>query len=305
MFSLQTLPIKCSTVGIKILDDILGFDDGGRQCEKFSSIPLYDLEPNSIIDFIDPPKLDRNPRYHKISLKNKVKCPESAQVILVAGQSNSANHVVSKKYANSQHVNYYDKKCYSLENPVLGATGHNDSVVPAIAAKLKSTSPYIFLTVGWGGTSIIEWGKENSGLSRNVNKNLRELNASGHNLHAVVWIQGESDNGRVQGEIIDDEHFDYAHYFNEMKDQMFEGLDNKGSVKFIVTQTSICNGPRDIKLNDIQKSLGRDKNTYVTMVTDSLDLNYRYDVGKGWAGCHFNKFGTEEIAKEISSILNR
>ena len=32
---------------------------------------------------------------------------------------------------------------------------------------------------------------------------------------------------------------------------------------------------------------------------DSLDINYRFD------DCHFNKFGTEEIAIEISKIINK
>ena len=67
-------------------------------------------------------------------------------------------------------LNYFNGKCYKLSNPVLGAEGDKQSVVPAIASKLRSSSKYIFLTTGWGGTSITRWGKNNSELSEYTNK---------------------------------------------------------------------------------------------------------------------------------------
>jgi len=69
---------------------------------------------------------------------------------LVAGQSNAANHVSSFDYENNLHVNCFDLQCFPLRNPVLGATGSGSSVVPAIASKLTSKTPYIFLTAAPG-----------------------------------------------------------------------------------------------------------------------------------------------------------
>ena len=69
--------------------------------------------------------------------------------------------------------------------------------------------------------------------------------------------------------------------------------------KWIITQTSICGNKRDHVLNAQQKKLAQRDKVYITKVTDSLDINYRFD------DCHFNKFGTEEIAIEISKIINK
>jgi hypothetical protein len=280
--SLQIDFIRCSPIGIKILDDILGFDKA--PC-KFLSLsltlhPLQEHFPEAV-------------RYHNLSSKKEMKCPKQARVVVVIGQSNAANHVLSRTYINKKHLNYFNGKCYELKGSMLGATGKGVSIVPAIASKIESTLPYIFITAAWGGTSVLEWGATNSDLSKYVNKNLKQLQNAGHKLHAVIWLQGEDDNIR------NTRPEEYILYFNKMKFQILEGLIDNDGVKFIVTQTTFCgmNGV-NIKLRNAQKSLANDKNTFVTEGTDNILTNYRFDL------CHLNIFGTEAIAKEISSILN-
>ena len=206
-------------------------------------------------------------------------------------RTNISNYYNKSKSVISVAINYFNGKCYKLSNPVLGAEGNKQSVVPAIASKLQLSSKYIFLTTGWGGTSITSWGKDNSELSEYTNKNLKELNDLGHQLRAVIWIQGTAD---IHSGI------NYIFYFNKMKSQILKGLENKDDVKFIITKDSICDfGRMDNEINKQKKYLAKkEKNIFFTEVVGNLDSNYRYD------GCHFNKFGTEEIAKEISSILN-
>ena len=178
-----------------------------------------------------------------------------------------------------------------MSNPVLGANGDKDSVAPAIAAKLKSKKPYIFLTNGWGGTSIYDWSHPNSMLVKYVKRNLKDL-LKIHRLKYLIWIQGESDNNT---------DVDYIKEFNIFRNNLLSGISNKQlkEAKWIITQTSICGSKRDHILNAQQKKLAQRDNVYVTKVTDSLDINYRFD------DCHFNKFGTEEIAIEISKIINK
>ena len=86
-------------------------------------------------------------------IKNKIlfNAPTAHDVIVLIGQSNSANSVFSKTYLPSKHLNFYNKKTYQLSNPVLGANGDKDCIAPAIANKIKSKKPVIFLTNGWGG----------------------------------------------------------------------------------------------------------------------------------------------------------
>ena len=225
--------------------------------------------------------------------KNKTRVDVSSKrdIIILFGQSNSANSVLSNEYFRSKHLNYFNKKFYRLSNPVLGANGDKDSVAPAIAAKLKSKKPYIFLTNGWGGTSIYDWSHPNSMLVKYIKRNLKDL-LKIHRLKYLIWIQGESDNNT---------DVDYIREFNIFRDNLFSGISNKQlqKAKWIITQTSICGNKRDHVLNAQQKKLAQRDKVYITKVTDSLDINYRFD------DCHFNKFGTEEIAIEIAKIINK
>ena len=225
--------------------------------------------------------------------KNKTRVDVSSKrdIIILFGQSNSANSVLSNEYFRSKHLNYFNKKFYRLSNPVLGANGDKDSVAPAIAAKLKSKKPYIFLTNGWGGTSIYDWSHPNSMLVKYIKRNLKDL-LKIHRLKYLIWIQGESDNNT---------DVDYIREFNIFRDNLFSGISNKQlqKAKWIITQTSICGNKRDHVLNAQQKRLAQRDKVFITKVTDSLDINYRFD------DCHFNKFGTEEIAIEISKIINK
>ena len=234
------------------------------------------------------------PSRERIQLnKNKTRVDVSSKrdIIILFGQSNSANSVLSNEYFRSKHLNYFNKKFYRLSNPVLGANGDKDSVAPAIAAKLKSKKPYIFLTNGWGGTSIYDWSHPNSMLVKYIKRNLKDL-LKIHRLKYLIWIQGESDNNT---------DVDYIKEFNIFRDNLFSGISNKQlqKAKWIITQTSICGNKRDHVLNAQQKKLAQKDKVYITKVTDSLDINYRFD------DCHFNKFGTEKIAIEISKIINK
>lgn len=223
--------------------------------------------------------------------KTRVDVLSKRDIIILFGQSNSANSVLSNEYFRSKHLNYFNKKFYRLSNPVLGANGDKDSVAPAIAAKLKSKKPYIFLTNGWGGTSIYDWSHPNSMLVKYIKRNLKDL-LKIHRLKYLIWIQGESDNNT---------DVDYIRQFNIFRDNLFSGISNKQlqKAKWIITQTSICGNKRDHVLNAQQKKLAQRDKVYITKVTDSLDINYRFD------DCHFNKFGTEKIAIEISKIINK
>ena len=236
-------------------------------------------------------KFPSSERIQSVKNKTQVDVPSKRDIIILFGQSNSANSVLSNKYSRSKHFNYFNKKFYFLSNPVLGANGDQDSVAPAIAAKLISKKSYIFLTNGWGGTSIYDWSHPNSMLVKYVKRNLKDL-LKIHRLKYLIWIQGESDNNT---------DVDYIKEFNIFRNNLLSGISNKQlqGAKWIITQTSICGSKRDHILNAQQKKLAQRDKVYVTKVTDSLDINYRFD------DCHFNKFGTEEIAIEISKIINK
>ena len=53
--------------------------------------------------------------------KTRVDVLSKRDIIILFGQSNSANSVLSNNYSRSKHLNYFNKKFYRLSNPVLGA----------------------------------------------------------------------------------------------------------------------------------------------------------------------------------------
>ena len=128
-------------------------------------------------------------------------------------------------------------------------------------------------------------------LVKYVKKNLKEL-LKKHQLRYLIWIQGESDNNT---------DVDYIKEFNIFRKNLLSdfSFEKLKDIKWIITQTSICGNERDYILNNQQKKLAERNKVYVTNVTDNLDINYRFDE------CHFNKFGTEEIANEIAKIINK
>jgi len=239
----------------------------------------------------NPKNFPSKERVHNIKNKNKINPPKNCDVIVLIGQSNSANSVFSKVYYPDKHLNYFNKNYYLLSNPALGANGNRESIAPAIANKIKSQQPIIFLTNGWGGTSIYDWSHPQSLLTSYVRKNIKDLIKS-HYLKYIIWIQGESDNNS---------DVDYVKEFNLFRKNLFSGINKKKheKTKFIITQTSVCNSERDIILNTQQKQLAEKNKIVVTNVTDNLDMNYRFDQ------CHFNKFGTERIAAEIAKKINK
>ena len=161
-----------------------------------------------------------NERNHNFNKELLFETSSSHDVIVLIGQSNSANSVISKPYPPSKHLNYLNNKTYFLVNPVLGANGDKDCVAPAIANKLQSKKPIIFLTNGWGGTSIYDWSHPKSMLTKYLRNNLKNL-LKKHHLKYIIWIQGESDNNT---------DVDYVKEFNLFKQNLFKGL-NKNKIK--------------------------------------------------------------------------
>lgn len=274
--------VRCSSIGHKLFDDILGLDIGYPRCVAYNHNKI-NLQNN-----LD--KYHEENRYSKLELKKEVVCPSNSDVIVLLGQSNATNALEYEGFKKNKHLNYFNGKCYSLTDQVLGTTGELQSLVPSLSSKIISNKPIIFLTNGWGGTSILDWSHDESVLSKYANENILEL-AKNNNLKYIIWIQGEADNNT---------NIDYEYHFLKFKKILLQNLtkNQKENIKFIITQTSICRNERDLVLNQHQKNLGKMKYIFTTEVTDNLDNSYRFDK------CHFNKYGIEAITEEISKIIN-
>ena len=293
--TIQNDKLRCSSLGSKIVDDILNIEAGVMKCEALYHKGVLKNPDSESISFIEEKDYSKSFRFTDISGKIRLDCPINSDIIVIIGQSNSANSGLSKIIESNKDLNFFNNNCYSLSEPVLGTTARDHSITSSLSSKIKNKKPIIFLTNGWGGTSIKEWSISESVLTAYTNENIKEL-IKNNNLKYVIWIQGESDK-KNSG-------INYIKHFENFKKQLFKSItpEKLKDLKIIVTLTSIC-GYYDRSAQHIvsqQKKLGEIySNLIVTKVTDNLDSNFRRD------GCHFNMLGIERITDEISKIINK
>ena len=114
--------IQCTKLGDFVFDKLLGLNSN-----------CYERKKKGVIN---PSIENLGTRYSYVKNKKIEKFPHNSMIIIVSGQSNSANFLKSFKKYKNKHFNYFEGKCYALSNPVLGAEGEMSSIIPAIAENL-------------------------------------------------------------------------------------------------------------------------------------------------------------------------
>ena len=129
--------------------------------------------------------------------KIEIACPAQTArtaVLLVAGQSNAANHASS--LAASRHgsaiVNAFGGRCFIAQSPLLGASGEWGDPWTPLANRLVSSGAYdsVFIVpAAIGGSSAALWSRQGK-LHRVLTEAVR---TSGYAVTHAIWFQGESD----------------------------------------------------------------------------------------------------------------
>ena len=233
--------------------------------------------------------------------KSQVDCPtqtDETAVLLVIGQSNSANHA-EKKYTTenpTKVVNYYKGKCYVASSPLLGATGEEGEFITPLADKLVANGTYksvVIISSGIGGTPISRWQKDGD-LNEMLLETLEEVKSK-YKINNIIWHQGESDYGNSTSAKV------YA--------SAFRSLLNTIELKGVKAQTYIAvatkcgfnatwayENPTAIG----QKSLIDNKNIFLGANTDTLlekiDRRKQDD-------CHFSQSGQEKTSAAFSDVI--
>ena len=266
--------IKCTKYGDLIIDKIFNF-----------STDCYERKLKGVIF---PSIKFIGPRYNVLTNKINLECPSNSPVIILSGQSNSANFLKSNKKFRNSHFNFFDGKCYNLSSPSLGAEGEMSSLAPSIANKIISNKKFIFVTSGRGGISIEDASILNSEFINYNLEALRSLSQKNNYLKYFIWIHGEANN---------DNSLNYFDKFEILYEEIIKN--QKNQPKLIITKTSICKNKRDDVLNEIQKEISIKYSGISDLIdTDALSNNYRYDQ------CHFNQNGLEKISDNISNLIN-
>ena len=246
--------------------------------------------------------------FSNLAKKREVLCPAqdtSTAVVLVLGQSNSANHA-EKKFSTqypTKVLNYYLGKCYSAESPLLGASGVEGEYLTLLGdllIKEGNLSNVVLINKSIGGTTVSDWSGQGRFSSDLVTK-LNALNFKYRVTH-TIWHQGESD-------FTSNTSFkEYRESFQELQLTL-----NRTSVTapiFIVISTICGFNSTWTAQNPVataQKSLIDNRDIFLGIDADAtlLTSDRRAQSPSQEPNCHLSEKGQVKVAKSISNkILN-
>ena len=234
--------------------------------------------------------------------KKQMPCPAQTAdtaVLLVIGQSNSANHA-EKKFTTQypeKVVNYFNGKCYQSASPLLGATGEDGEFVTPLADKLIQLGRFqsvVIIASGIGGTPISRWQRDGD-LNEMLLTVIRQVEKE-YKITQVIWHQGEEDYIKKTSTN------NYIKMFNSLLETLRENDVNAPIFLSIATK---CGGNSVWDENNptanAQWQLIDNKNIFLGVNTDILvsDHDRRAD------GCHFAETGQLKTADSIARAIIR
>ena len=234
-----------------------------------------------------------------IAGKQQVACPaqtEETAVLLVIGQSNSANHA-EKKITTSypdQVFNYYNGSCTVAASPLLGATGEGGEFITPLADRLIETGTYksvVILASGISGSSIVRWQREGD-LNQMLRDTIEAMQL--YKVTDIVWHQGETDFGISMNSKI------YEKSFLSLQETVrHAGIE----APIFIGQASKCGDNPTWRLDNpitrAQKALEDKKQIIVAVNTDDL-LTAKDRMSDL---CHFSESGQYKVAKAYAQAI--
>lgn len=232
--------------------------------------------------------------------KKSINCPaatEKTAVMLIIGQSNSANHAGQRFISEfGDHIiNYFDGKCYVATSPLLGATGDRGESFTLMANKLMQQHAFdrvVLIPAGVTDTQISRW---QTGGDLNTMMQNTILQAKRHyQISHVIWHQGERD---FKQKTSADQ---YRQMFNSLAVDVRRLAPQ---AKIFISLASRCGDAQDWTAGNAvvtaqQRLVDPAHNIFLVADTDSLiEQKDRYD------GCHFGYSGQEKFASALTSAI--
>lgn len=219
-------------------------------------------------------------------------------VFLAIGQSNAANFLSSFSAAEPsvQAYQFFDGRCYPIEDPVLGATGDRGSLWPRFAQDLSERTgrPVVFITTAVGGSALELWLNKEGPYYQRTLKQIELARGAGLPVDFVLWLQGESDAQRGTPQQL------YADGLESLIAGFGTSFGEGVAPQWVIFQASICR--RGLQSSpDIlaaQKAVA-DKLPRALLGPngDRLGRRFRHD------DCHFNADGRAEILAELEAVV--
>ncbi len=244
------------------------------------------------------------------------------EVLVVAGQSNSANYGEVRQTPASGLVASSDGAAWRLSaDPQPGAGGEKGSFIPALGDALVARLhvPVGFVCLGVGSTSVREWlpahvpfptaptkanntvavagGFESSGvIFERLVARLRQLGPGG--ARVVLWHQGESDWNQGVGHQVSPDQY------QAMLRELIRGSRSAAGwdIPWMVAQASYHNpaDPGSDSFRAAQRAVADDHLTFVGPNTDALPGSLREKNGQG---VHFSAEGLTRHGQLWASVV--
>lgn len=244
--------------------------------------------------------------FSNLAEKKEIPCPtqnSSTAVVLVLGQSNSANHAEKKFISQypAKVLNYYFGKCYSAESPLLGASGLEGEYLTLLGDLLiekGNLRNVILVNKSIGGTTVSDWGNQGK-FSTDLVTTLNALILT-YRVTDIIWHQGESD-------LTSNTSFrEYRESFQKLK--LILNRTNITAPIFIVVSTICGYNPTWTAQNPVataQKSLIDKQDIFLGIDTDaSLLANDRRPQSPSQEpNCHLSEQGQVKVAGLMSSEI--
>ncbi|RFB88789.1 hypothetical protein B5K11_25390 [Rhizobium leguminosarum bv. trifolii] len=132
--------------------------------------------------------------------KTPVACPaqtDRTAVLLLLGQSNAANDGGQRHRSNygARVVNAFDQRCFIAASPLLGSTDTKGEYWTLLGNHLIASGQndsVILAPLAYSGSEVARWAKGGD-LNPVLIDTMKQLQASGHRVTSVLWVQGEAD----------------------------------------------------------------------------------------------------------------
>ena len=236
--------------------------------------------------------------------KTAVSCPiqdNKTAVILVIGQSNSANHgekIFTTKYPD-QVFNYFEGKCYIASSPLLGSTGIQGEFITPMADQLIANGDYekiVIISFGIGGTTISLW--EKGAIFNNILQKILFDPKLKFNITDIIWHQGESDFNLLT---TTEQYTDRFHSLINSIRKPYSSFPNV----YLAVATKCGENPdwKAINAVSIAQKYLEDKNHNIFLGANTDDL-LLYD-DRDIAHCHFSESGQIKTANAYAESIHR
>jgi hypothetical protein len=144
-------------------------------------------------------RIDKLGRLLEVSDRKAIPCPKqtaSTAVLLIAGQSNTANYASTpfRTAHPTRAVNFFDGRCFPAASPLIGADGRGGESWTLLADGLIDAGAFdqvVLVTAGIGSTEVRRW-QEGGDLNRMLLDVVKRVQGR-YSITHMLWHQGEGD----------------------------------------------------------------------------------------------------------------